>query len=892
MDAERLRRINALLEVVLELPEPQREGWLRTLPVDQQPLAPLIAAMLARTGVETNTFMRQPIAMDMEELGGMLAPPDKAGDAVGPWRLLRELGAGGMATVWLAERSDGAMQRQVALKLPLAGWSPGHAQRMRRERDILAALAHRGIARLYDAGTTDEGRPWLAMECVEGVAIDVYCREQALDVRQRLRLFQQVAQAVAHAHARLVVHRDLKPTNILVGTDGSVCLLDFGVAKLLVDDAAADAGLTRLLGVAVTPDYASPEQVSKRAITVATDVYSLGVVLYELLTETRPYRLERQSMAALEEAILNAESPLASSRVGGMLARQLRGDLDNILDKALQKDPALRYCSVESMASDVQRYLDGEAVLARPRGRIYRAGKFLARHRWGVTAVTSVVLASLGGTAVALWHAHEAGRQEAIARRSLNIAEASSEFSQEVMTEGLQRDESGALNRLVDRTVATAERSFGGNGTLSAVAVDAASSWLMSASRVADAEKLLAHALQTFAPDFQPGFVGYLRCKHGEALVGLGRHTEGVLALQTGLAANLGPEGAGAYCLQGLATAAMQANDPQAALDYMLSAQRAFANEHRQSPSAHAYLLSGLGRALILNGRTEEADATFGRALELLSNARRGASGLAFSIRNGWGVLKANHGDPRGALEQFETIVDGYIKSSAPGAMAISVYSNQIAALNILGRYKDASRMALTLLQQTRESGNHLYELRALAGQGLALAAEGQFAKARSVFDEGAEVMRLREVSPTHSAGMLFRLMQAMALQWEGRLPESHNAFMTLSRDFESLGLRTASAAYALAGCSETALALGQAQAAQGWAEKALALAEQLQGKRAHSLATGHAWLALAQAQQALGAIEPARKSAAKASELLEASVQSEHRLSRQAQRLEQSLDR
>ena len=209
---EHLRRLNALLEQALALPESEREGWLRALPLEQQVFAPLLTSMLARASVETDTFMRAPVnlAVDDDPVA------DQVGDEVGPYRLIRELGAGGMANVWLAERSDGTLKRTVALKLPRLGWALGLAQRMARERDILAALEHPNIARLYDAGVTAAGRPWLAMEYVDGVPLDVYCRSHKLDVAQRLRLFLQVTDAVAHAHARLVVHRDLKPNNILV----------------------------------------------------------------------------------------------------------------------------------------------------------------------------------------------------------------------------------------------------------------------------------------------------------------------------------------------------------------------------------------------------------------------------------------------------------------------------------------------------------------------------------------------------------------------------------------------------------------------------------------------------------------------------------------------------
>jgi len=436
---DRWRRLNALLEEALELPVHERDAWLAALPAPQRPLVPMLGAMLARASVDTDSFLSRPISLALDGLRALDAPEDQPGDLIGPWRLLRELGAGGMATVWLAERSDGALRRSVALKLPNAGWALGLAQRMSRERDILATLEHPNIARLYDAGVTAEGRPWLAMECVEGQAIDAYCREHALPVEARLRLVLQVAQALAHAHARLVVHRDLKPGNILVTPQGDARLLDFGVAKLLDDDGAAPrAGdLTQLIGRAVTPDYAAPEQVAGRPVTVATDVYSLGVVLYELLTGQRPYRLARRSAAALEEAILAAEVVPASERVGGdrALAQRLRGDLDLILAKAMHKEPARRYGSVEAFAADLQRHLAGEPVQARAPSAGYRLGKFVQRHRVGLAMLAAVATALLIGLGAALWQAREA-RQEA--RRAEQVKQfVASIFRQATPREGI-----------------------------------------------------------------------------------------------------------------------------------------------------------------------------------------------------------------------------------------------------------------------------------------------------------------------------------------------------------------------------------------------------------------------------------------------------------------------
>jgi eukaryotic-like serine/threonine-protein kinase len=425
-DPARLKRVNALLEAALALPESERERWLKTLPPEQQALAPTLRAMLARASAQTDSFLRRPLGVSLDQIDDLELAADRAGDHVGPYRLVHEIGAGGMATVWLAERDDGVLHRQVALKLPRTGWALGLAQRMAREREILASLEHPRIARLYDAGVTPAGRPWMAMEYVAGLPIDRYCDEEQLGVRQRLRLFLQVTDAVAHAHARLVVHRDLKPSNILVTPEGEVRLLDFGVAKLLEDDAPAASHLTQLMGHAITPDYASPEQVAGQRVTVATDVYSLGVVLYELLTGQRPYRLGRSSTAALEEAILAADVPLASTRVARerRLARQLRGDLDTVLAKALRKDPAKRYTSVEAFAADLWRHIDGEAVLAQPHSTAYRLHKFVRRHRLQVGAGLVVGVAVLAGAGVALWQARLASQQAAAAERQAQRAQA------------------------------------------------------------------------------------------------------------------------------------------------------------------------------------------------------------------------------------------------------------------------------------------------------------------------------------------------------------------------------------------------------------------------------------------------------------------------------------
>lgn len=451
---ERLKRLNALLEAALALPLAERAAWLSALPAEHAALAPALAAMLERAAVETDSFLRAPVQLRADAQD---ESTDAAGDLVGPWRLVEALGAGGMSTVWLAERADGGLQRPVALKLPHAGWGAGLAQRMARERDILASLEHARIARLYDAGITPEGRPWLAMERVEGLPIDQFCRQRGLGVGERLRLFLQVTDAVAHAHARLVVHRDLKPSNILVTHAGEVRLLDFGIAKLMQDELALapEQHLTRQLGRPVTPDYAAPEQVGVRPVGTASDVYSLGIVLFELLTGERPYHVGQHGAATLEDAILRADVPAPSARAPDRAtARGLRGDVDTIVGKALRKRAADRYSSVEALAADLQRHLDGEPVLAQPPSWRYRGAKFVRRHRLWLAAGTTVAASLLVGLGAALWQAQ-------VAREQAARAEQARQFIGSVIAQAGPRQGAGGAVLAADLLVAAGQRIDG-----------------------------------------------------------------------------------------------------------------------------------------------------------------------------------------------------------------------------------------------------------------------------------------------------------------------------------------------------------------------------------------------------------------------------------------------
>jgi tetratricopeptide (TPR) repeat protein len=418
--------VNALLDRAMDVPADSRRAWLDALPPEDAPYRDTLMRLLAEHGgVESGALFADLARFGAESFAERGDAALEAGGHVGPYVLLSPIGSGGMGSVWLAERADSQPRRKVALKLPHLGWAPGLAERVRRERDILASLEHPNIARLYDAGVDTLGRPYLALEYVDGAPIDRHAAEHDLSVSERLRLFLQVTDAVAQAHAQLVVHRDLKPSNVLVTPKGEVRLLDFGIAKLLEDSESPGEAteLTRLEGRPLTPEYASPEQIRGDPVGTPSDVYSLGIVLYELLAGKRPYSLGKAKAGSLSEAIAAVDVPPASRTADSpSTRRQLAGDLDAILNKALKKGAAERYVTVAAFAEDVRRYLAGAPVAARPDTVGYRTRKFVARNALKVGAVSAVLLAVLSGAALAFWQARVARAEAARADETKSFA--------------------------------------------------------------------------------------------------------------------------------------------------------------------------------------------------------------------------------------------------------------------------------------------------------------------------------------------------------------------------------------------------------------------------------------------------------------------------------------
>ena len=390
---DRFRRVDALFDAALELPPADQAEYIdRACGDDSETRAGVLLLLHAYRNSER--FLESPAieiaAPILEEANSLASVPER----IGPFRVVREIGHGGMGRVFLGERDDGQFDQRAALKV-IHHSSSKLVRRFIEERRILARLEHPNIARLIDGGLTSEGLPYFAMELVDGEPIDKYCNSNDLSLERRLDLFSDVCNAVTYAHQQLVIHRDTKPSNILVTPTGQVKLLDFGIAKLLTPgDGRGDTTRTQIQ--LMTPEFAAPEQVRGETISTATDVYALGVVLYLLLTGERPYDLHGKSPAELEKIICDVEPPRPSARASGNFSRRLRGDLDLIVMKALHKERERRYQSPSDFAQDIKRFRDGRPILARPDTAGYRLNKFVSRHRTGVAAA-ALLLIALGG---------------------------------------------------------------------------------------------------------------------------------------------------------------------------------------------------------------------------------------------------------------------------------------------------------------------------------------------------------------------------------------------------------------------------------------------------------------------------------------------------------------
>lgn len=745
--------------------------------------------------------------LDAGDLGAVSTPssPPGPGDRVGAWSLRRSIGRGGMGEVFLAERADGRYSQQVAIKFLRPEWSRTDLEgRFLREGRILARLEHPGIARLLDSGIAPAGIPYLVLEYVEGQPITEHCRTHRLALADRLALMLQVCAAVGYAHRHLVVHRDLKPSNILVDPRGDVRLLDFGIGKLLDEVAGQDSTRTAL--TALTPQYASPEQVSGRPISTATDVYGLGLVLFELLTGQRPYEIESNSAAELARLVLETPVPLASSVAGGdapdrsTWRRALRGDLDAIVDKALRKEAAERYPSVEALAEDLRRYLAALPVAARRGARGYRLGKFLRRHRVGLAATLAILAAAAAGVAGIFWQARAAERERRKAVASERKATAVNRFLVEELLAAASPESARGHDLTVRQVLDVAARRVG----------------------------------NAFAD--QPELEATLRDTLGEAFLDLGdlpaaaEHLERAAALARDAAAPGGESTlANRVLLARLRLAQGRAPEAESMLDQVLARQPG----SRPGPGAveSAVARAWRGKARERQGRFGEAETDLRAAVAALALLGEPAAREHLTVLEMLAeTLVAGRKDTEGETIERLAVDLARHQLGADHPLLARALASWARSLRVLGRLpaaEAAAREALALDERVL-GPDHPQTLRALRGVAELLWERRQYDAARELVQRelDGQIRTVGERHPNAALAMEFLAILSFA---QNRYPEAESWYARSLEIYRaSLGDRHPWTIRSLRNQQEFWLKRGDEARARGFAGKLIAIARQV----------------------------------------------------------------
>jgi eukaryotic-like serine/threonine-protein kinase len=888
LSTERWRALIPHLDHILDLGPDERQPWLSSLREKDAALADDLQALIQRHDAIDEGFLAE----------GPDAPvpvPSLAGQTAGAYVLRSQLGQGGMGSVWLAERSDGRYEGVAAVKVlnaALAGRA-GEA-RFRREASILARLRHPHIAQLIDAGVSPLGQPYLVLERVEGERIDRHCDARNLPVEARIRLFLDVLAAVAHAHANLIVHRDIKPSNVLVAADGQVKLLDFGIAKLLESDETGElTALTREGESALTPEYAAPEQLTGGDVTTATDVYALGVLLYLLLTGHHPAGPQSSSPAELIRAIVDTEPARVSDAVGSedrsepspleraarrgstprKLRSTLRGDLDNIVGKALKKRPRERYASAEAMADDLRRYLDRQPVRARPDSLAYRARKFAARNRLVLGAATVAVAALATGTAVAAWQARTAARERDRALVRLQRAEAADDLAGFLLEEATPSGGRPLTNaEMLARGEAVIERRYASDPALRVHMLltladryyqnDQFDRWRSTLDRAFSAARGLDDvALRSRAS-----------CARALALAEEERFDEALALLDAALAdlAPL-PEAAAdeAYCRVYEATLANRKGDSGRSVP---AAERAVAlEEGRRGPPGRGFeALFVLASSYQVAGRSAAADRVFRRLESFMESQGLERTRDAASVLANWSRMLQGKGHYLQALPIAERSVRVTRERDTDAGATIRQLRNLGNALCKVGRCAEALPVLEESLVKARASGSSRRVIDSLEYLAMAYRTLGRFDEAARALQEAENALKALPADHIAAAGL--DVEAALLALARGDVPRAIAlADRALSRQAQQVMQYNALVGW---------LALAEAQnanrdfpSARAAAQRALDVAVLRLDEMKQSCHTGQAHLELGTALAGLGNTEAAREELTKAVDDLGASL-------------------
>jgi serine/threonine-protein kinase len=738
MDRERFGRVSRIFEEALEIAAEKRGEFLDEACGGDADLRREVASLLAADS-EAGRFMDEPVVehgLDPSTHG----PDATAGRRIGAYKLLRKAGEGGMSDVYLAVRADDEYQKRVALKVIRASADREDLlRRFRTERQILAGLDHPNISTLLDGGTTDEGLPYFVMEYIDGVPIDRYCDEHRLSIRERLELFRQVCSAVQYAHQNLVVHRDIKASNILVTADGTPRLLDFGIAKLLKPDQfAGQVEYTATWMRPMTPRYASPEQVTGRPVTTASDTYSLGVLLYKLLTGHLPYRLEGLPPTELSRLVVEEDPERPSTAVDRVettapgaaevtpqrigqarrlqphqLQRQLSGDLDNIVLMALRKEPQRRYASVERFSEDLRRYLEGLPVLARKDTLSYRTGKFLRRNRLAVGTAAAFVLLLIGFSVTMAMQATRIAQQRDEARLERDRAQqvvALLENVFEVSDPNQASGEEVTAREILDRGAEQVQRDLKDQPEIQATLVQAIGNVYRNLGLYDRAEPLLRQSLE-----LRNEVLG-----EDDPDVASGLSSLGVLLR-----------------LQG------RIDEAEPLLVEALEIRR----RHEDSdPQEVARGLRDLAKLRENTGKYDDAVALYREAIALEQSAGGEGRELA-NIRSNLGIVLSENGDFAGAEQQFSAALELRRELLGDDHLLVAESFNNLGVLmGIQGEFARAEPMFREALAVRRRvlGADHPTVAESLNNLGRLLKEMGQFDESETLYREGLRVERER----------------------------------------------------------------------------------------------------------------------------------------------------
>jgi eukaryotic-like serine/threonine-protein kinase len=777
------------LDQALGMTDEERSIWLSSLRIQDRALVEQLEVLFYEHRALTEEGFLERRSVELPSASTLAA------QNLGVYTLVSQIGQGGMSSVWLAERNDGRFERQVAVKfLNIALMGKGGEERFKREGRILGRLAHPHIAELIDAGVSQAGQPYLILEYAKGEHIDRYCDERKLTVGARIQIFLEVLAAVAQAHANLIVHRDLKPSNVLVTSDGEVKLLDFGIATLLEAEGHVGAAtlLTRECGGALTPEYAAPEQLKGEPATTATDVYALGVLLYELLTGHHPVGTDSRTPADLVKAIVDTEptklsDTAAPTRVNekttatnaasrattpDKLRRLLRGDLDTIVAKALKKEPTERYPSVTALADDLRRYLRSEPIGARPDTLAYRATKFVRRNRTAVTLATLAIVTAAAGVLGTLIQSHTARTERDFAFEQLSRAETVNGLNEFLLSEAAPSGKPFTVNELLARAEHIIERQQNRHDPQRIESLISLGRQYNVLDEQAKSRQLLGEAY-----DLSRGLTDHpirarASCALASALALVGEHDRAEQLAQEGLQ-ELGNEPRVAldqmFCLLRATEVARARGDSREGIARAQAAQRALKRAPFKSELMESQLLMDVAESYRFAGRYEEANAAFERASERLTALGRDDTQTAVTLFNNWGVVLGLAGRPQDAARVFHRAFDISRTGQTEDAVSPMLLVNYARTLRELHQIDEAADYAERGYAKAQRSGAEV-----VIGQSLLLRAQiytdrGELSQAAVMLDEVEP--RLRQGLPAgHIAFATLASNRALVAQARGDL--------------------------------------------------------------------------------------------------------------------------